>query len=71
MTIYTKFNITSNSILLLGILTFGFSIYKGYGWPILTSCVFLVLMGGWMKDRTPLVSFMQAITDLVSAWRKH
>lgn len=29
----------------------------------------LVLMGGWCIDRSPLISFMQAITAAIAAWR--
>lgn len=69
-TIYTKFNKTALVILLLGIGTFAFAIYKDYDWKILAVCVFVILMGGWMTDRTPLVSFVQAIISAIAAWRQ-
>ena len=31
----------------------------------------LILMGGWMVDRTPLISFAQAIASWIKAWRSH
>ena len=59
-------------LIVLSALAFGYlDIYKHSDrspWAYIGAFA-LTLMGGWCIDRTPLVSFMQAITAAIAAWR--
>lgn len=59
------------AIIAAGGLAFLFLTYKQVSAWTDGIAALLILMGGWMVDRTPLISFGQTIASWIGAWRGH